>query len=157
MKRWIIRSFFIGLLLFFVTLAVVSHNHLFNLQYARPGLVMGIASRGPVISIDYCSGDIGESHYVGSCRLTTHLEYFQDSVSPEPLFAGPDTSFGFHWECRDQRPAPSLIISIFYVTAPHWCFVLVSSAVLFVVWRKTQPRANGGAFPVELANPKAES
>ena len=40
--------------------------------------------------------------------------------------------------------------------APWWFLILVFSAILYVVWRKTRPRGTGRAFPVELTAPQSE-
>ena len=40
--------------------------------------------------------------------------------------------------------------------APWWFLIVVFSAILYVVWRKTQPRGTGRAFPVELTAPQSE-
>ena len=40
--------------------------------------------------------------------------------------------------------------------APWWFLILVFSAILYVVWRKTRPRGTGRAFPVTLTAPRSD-
>ena len=42
---------------------------------------------------------------------------------------------------------------IYDLCVPFWFLILVLSAVLFFVWRKTRLPVKGRAFPVEVSNP----
>ncbi len=78
-------------------------------------------------------------------------------ASPEPIshFWPVDSMFdsilGFAYSHTSTR-----LDTYYLLGVPWWFLILVFSAILYLVWRKTRPRRTGRAFPVELTAPRSE-
>ncbi len=68
-----------------------------------------------------------------------------------PDYRGVNSFLGFRYSDRHNMTHTSTRLG-----APWWFLIIVFSAILFVVWRKTRPRGTGRAFPVELTAPRSE-
>ena len=114
-------------------------------------------------TITYCQGD-----HFGGCEsswglITVYLGrgtgmprgwVCQDNPAPAPNFWPRDTPdshafIGFGLGRMLYEPG-----TVYWLSMPYWFLIVVFSAVLFFVWRKTRPKINPQmAFPVELGRP----
>src|ERR1039458_140482 len=127
MKRWIIRSFFIGLLLLCVCGWVVSSQRVLQVIYVNTyGWGFG-CWRGNInlLRVDrrYVYNENGL--YLGSLV-----------VSPVVIFP-PSPSYSFAGFQFSDGPLKK------HIGIPFWFPTTISAALLWLVWRKTRPKPKG--------------
>ena len=143
MKRWIIRSFFIGLLLLCMGGWVVTAKYQCFIAYRHGGhaidcnLYLGVIC---VVFVSSATGPTGWDHFV---ICLPHARFW-----PPELFWDHHMFWGFGF---DHRASAFTRFAV-----PYWFTILVSAALLWLVWRKTRPKPKGRAFPVEPSKPIAE-
>jgi len=145
-RRWIIRSFFIGLLLLCVGGWLSS--------YYCP--IEGVYHKTCTLACWTSNGYL----WVGYSNPGNDYGTFVRVYRPVKLPGGKDLdaimyyrihhSLGFAY---GEQPSPyhSQIFCI-----PFWFPTVMFAGFICLVWRKTRPKSGGRAFPVELANPIAE-
>ena len=142
MKRWIIRSFFIALLLLFVGGWVVSYRSGYGLRYINHNIWIMEGNWGKV-NLEW----LGDSSIYGKgWRFGQVIPSSSDSI----LFAGRSKT-GDYETFNHRYILGFSIISThdeMWLTIPFWFPTTISAAVLWLVWRKTRPRPRG--FPVEV-------
>ena len=139
MTRWMIRSFFIGLLLLCVGGWIASYKY-----------------RWTIFSRD-------RNFWSMSCTCgRLHLAKYQPNwvfkdwgVYTSPADAELDSAFfaqshGHYLLGFIMSTGPTWL----WVAIPFWFLTTISAALLWWVWQKTRPKPRG--FPVELASPIAE-
>src|ERR1035437_9628380 len=140
-RRWIIRSFFIGLLLLCVGGWVWSYKYGWIFRYSR--------------------------HNGGSVRShwgKIHLTWMDDSWAPfpterwhiYPADAAIDANYikyihNGHYSHHCLGFFITIEADSMFVVIPFWFPTTISAALLWLVWRWTRPRVQGRAFPVEIA------
>ena len=147
MKRWIIRSFFIGLLLLCVGGWLVSF---------KVGWVVGynnVHNHNEYEMVVHW-GKIRFSFLDGHHAVAFVPDgWFQDTFPAYPLKGtNADADLygrkfvGFESGEVGRRQ---------WISIPFWFPTTISAAFLWLVWRKTRPKPKGRAFPVELEKPMA--
>jgi hypothetical protein len=131
-RRWIIRNFFIGLLLLCVGGWVWSAAHYSWITFYHGGKNLDFSSKWGVVRVVW-SENVGTENDWACGNSTTDITHFW------PTGASDTPSFYYEHVVEYHYR---------YVNVPHWFLILLSSAVLFVVWRKTRLPVNGHAFPV---------
>ncbi len=146
MKRWIIRSFFIGLLLLCVGGWIASYVRLARVSYMGEGLWTLESVNGQVALMRW--PDYREKYNwqndkptwrcfstISSGELHSELGDYREDW----YFLG----FGFLWNDPYQpgRWAGGI---------PFWFLTTLSAVALFFSWKKTARRKLGGTFPVEV-------
>jgi hypothetical protein len=129
MKRWIIRTFFIGLLLLFAGGWVGSYKYGWEVGYRNNNTWVLEVNRGRIDLDWWDSFNIHEEQgwYGRSAYAQVPINY---------------DHLGFFWMNE---------AGIIWLSIPFWFPTTVSAALLWWVWRKTRPKPVGRAFPVELA------
>jgi len=131
MKRWIIRSFFIGLLLLFVGGWILSYKWSWDLSHQgynfwSVGCVWGtceinwwghVQFRPSGFKLDNLS------------PATDYLPYYRHHL------------LGFHLTTE---------LDAIFLAIPFYFPTTICAALLWLAWRKTRPKPEGRAFPVEL-------
>ena len=173
MKRWIIRSFFIGLLLLFVGGWVGSYRYSWLIAHQNQDLVsipgyeyvsvLGVRCNWGKIQLTYWHADPASQPNL----YPTFFEgdgWLVHAESSHPLldsaFVGQfnsDYFLGFFIELNHPDYPAFYSLQGNYAAIPFWFPTTISAAFLLLVWRKTRPNVKGRAFPVELAKPKGES
>ena len=144
-RRWIIRSFFIGLL----TLCVAAwgwsyyYEHLVFLKHGSNSLGLG-QSNGTWIAAwaTYSGGHEGLNFETS--RNTDDLSEWLGRQSMVYSFLG-------FFISKDRSSSTQL----FVVGVPFWFLTILAAVSLFFVWHKTRPKPNPAtAFPVETDKTK---
>ena len=138
MKRWIIRSFFIGVLLLFMLVWTASYFYVVYVEYETRSLwkVESFTGYAKLEWRRYSGG--GDFHDVDRGWITSSYRYTSSSATNLHYL------FRFDWLItRDHR---GIIIPFSYPT-------LSSAVLLWLAWRRTGPKPKGRAFPVELNEP----
>src|ERR1035437_5317203 len=151
MKRWIIRSFFIGLLLLCVGGWVWRAYYDGTFQYGRGALsekatsVKCLIWRGQ-IDVMFIQND-GQFLDDGwqSNVTEAHTQFW-----PSDDFRTSHYGLGFAIGHVNNKFTGQ---EFWELGVPFWFLVVVSSLTLWLVWRKTRAKAKARAFPVELAKP----
>ncbi len=144
LRRWIIRIIFMLPILLCVGGWGWSAKHDGRLEYHRHGHWFGGGTLWGFVCVNYGPPSLGEIASDGwICRIypRTEVHFWPRLFTDHFSFLG----FGYYSG-----------FSITTIEVPYWFLILVFSALLFVVWRKTRPPVKGRAFPVELSNPKVE-
>ena len=138
--RWIIRSFFVGLLLLFVGGWVGSY------KYSPPGY----RSISPQWQWNCFGGRIALCWDKRNFRPRDPAEVYRGELP----FIDPKgyELLGFDLRYSDWGKG----LRSFYLAIPLWFPTLLSAALLWLVWRKTRPKVKGRAFPVELGKSGGE-
>jgi len=134
-RRWIIRSFFIGLLLLCVGGWMVSYKYDWTVLFTASNQWIMRSHWG---KIDL----IWEKHPVWPYRKGWHFwSAPADADAPDP------SRFGF-WASNYWGEENIIIVSF-------WFPMTISAAFLWLVWRKTRPPVRGRAFPVEAGTARS--
>jgi len=150
LRRWVIRSFFIGLvLLIAATIAAwsCSYSHALFLHLPCP--------EPETVQKEFCiiGGQIiFQSHQrINGCFVDPNTLSFQlvEYDSWAPRFLDDPTPHDRLWFSTIHKPDESRIC------IPLWLPILVAAFLLWLFWRKTRPRAVGRAFPVEVKQAEA--
>ena len=137
-RRWLIRSLFMVPILLGLVGWEWSAGHSGEVWYQHDDLRVGGATGWGVLgvgTIDSRSGMFGAEPDGWICKV---------SPMAEIRFLLPNNSnviLGFGY---GSMP------SSHQVEVPYWFLIVIFSVVLFFVWRKTRPKPQGGAFPVEV-------
>ena len=155
MKRWIIRSFFIGLLLLCVGGWRWSYFFCESLAYQQPRTLNPAENKyvevsgGNLLLMTYVPfSDDATPWPVGWTYYHRHRD--RDDVNWEKRFdswEGP-RFLGFHFFYK-ASPRPAIGNADRGIQVPFWFPTTISAALLWLVWRKTRSKAKGRAFPVE--------
>jgi hypothetical protein len=149
MKRWIIRSFFIGLLLLFAGGWVVSGTRKGEIDYARNGCfvqcgtesgVVWMGSNGKRGGTGIPDGWIFAVIPNGARFAGPPAHFWPLGPSQIPSFLG----FGF----LRSSPAFFSVCGVAYLGVPYWFLIVLFYFILLFGWRKTRPTVRG--FPLEL-------
>ena len=148
MKRWIIRSFFIGLLLLCVGGWATSYASWWDIEYHDNLPTTFTWAVGSSWGRLWIIRKHDVYSYFGG-YLPRELETYMSSVDVpyeiERQFEFlPHYVFGFCFN-SDER--------LHGIAIPYWFPTTLSASLLCWVWRKTRPKAKGGAFPVEVSKP----
>jgi hypothetical protein len=138
-RRWIIRSFFIGLLVLCVGGWVGSYWDAGEITYSGR-------------NVWYAAFHWGKLHLMWAydpARANGGWDAFTRPASADTdaaLIAGYGGHYylGFFLKIGPDEN---------YVAIPFYFPTLISAALLWLVWRKTRPKAKGRAFPVEPSKP----
>ncbi len=155
-RRWIIRSFFIGLLLLCVGGWVYSGTHTGEINYVRNGCFVQCGTESGVVYVG-SGGKRGAPGIANGCFFASISNASRDDALPArfwPLGPSQIPSFlGFFY----ARAAPTSfsVGGVDYASVPYWFLILLVSFALFVVWWKTRKSKPGRAFPVEMTAKKA--
>jgi hypothetical protein len=148
MKRWIIRSFFVAMVMLFVGGWAAIYSYDIGLGYER--------------------GD--RFWWAGSSRGCAYLGLSRQFLAPSTtgwrFIVNPNDSQGFfmqrQWPMQleflgfglEDRAVEILghpaFVPWFSVRVPFWFCTLVSGVLFWCGWRKTRVRTKGPAFPVEV-------
>ena len=142
MKCWIIRSFFIGLLLLCVGEWGLSYKYWRGITYVDHEWHFWEA---------HCNwGQIHLNWYkIVSSEFGWKVVAFPaESGDANDLFYGHSYHLGFGFVNEKMWGQEQRVVLI---TIPFWCPTTLCAALLWLVWRKTRPKAVGRAFPVEVA------
>ena len=145
LKRWAIRSFFIGV--FLLCIAGWSSIDFYRFR-AECTSTIGC------VNITTTMGRI----WIVCCEPLTfnEINFYRErsdvypSNYPADGIASPHYFLGFAWG-RADFPSEGI-----FVAFPFWFPTAISAALLWLVWRKTRSKTKGRAFPVELAKPIEE-
>ena len=132
MKRWIVRSFFIGLLLLSIGGWALSHKYHLLVESRSPERI-----RDALIWR-------GEFRYLSA--------YWTDVFDHEWRWEFSE-DFWRHWLLTPRPSALGFRFSTDCIIIPLWSPTMMCGVVLVLAWRKSRPKAIGGAFPVEASKP----
>ena len=143
-RRWFIRMIFMLPILLCVGGWAWSMNHRWAFRYGLNDRATGCAVRWGVLTVFSDTFDVGPPglQYVVSMPESFYL-WPREMEADDPMvhdvlgFGVMYMDFPTHRLCS--------------VSTPLWFFVVVLSAVLLFVWRKTGKPKPGRAFPVEMA------
>jgi hypothetical protein len=143
-RRWIIRSFFIGLCVVCVGVWVGSYFQEAWLEHIGPtGNALFRIFPGSLdfdcLRSSHFSGDQWDWNH-GPSRMTFFQWYYH---SMDHHFLG----FAYQRQVDPRRYRA--------VFVPLWFATALSGLLLWFAWRKTRPKVQGNAFPVEPAGAKA--
>ncbi len=137
MKRWIIRSFFIALLLLCVAGWERSWEHSNSFSVSPGGVWLICRTLPGAVKVVLWSRTDRFHH---AWRLDFGAD---DDVSPPDMF-WPTLGFDlYHGSFPDGG-------STFQIQVPFWFLTVLFGLFLFIVWRKTRSRKPGRLFPVEM-------
>ena len=146
MKRWIIRSFFIGVLLLCVGQWVASYQYDWSIGYQGRNQW----------SVECLWGKLHVEWWDAS--WTYLVERNGWSVHACPAYVTPDSTFIARFD--GGHYCLGFLISLerhaMFFNIPLWFPTTISAALLWLVWPLTRPTAKGRAFPVEVEKPIAE-
>jgi hypothetical protein len=142
LRRWLIRALFILPILLCVVGWVWSGTHFSWTKYSHEGsYVACTASRG-VICVKFDGRGTSNGW---ACGVDSRDAHFWPVDYPDSR-----SYLGFRFACFDEMARYDYLFAV-----PFWFLIIVSSAVLFFVWRKTRPKINPKtAFPVEVVTPQ---
>ena len=144
LRRWIIRSFFVVPILLCLCAWGWSRSHRVYIAYCHHDRFVACVSLWGTVDVRW--GTITGQSDGWVCQTTpeAYVHFWPvDFV---------DTFFGFSYLLESTTPSTLTLLQ-----APWWFLIIVFSAILYVVWRKTRPRGTGREFPVELTAPRSES
>ncbi len=157
-KRWLIRSFFIFLLVLFAAGWVHSLRYNAFVSYATDTRYgdsywghydlywSGFSSEG-ALGILWGRDNNGDAFPGGAQGL--QVSFFEDRYSFHAGSRGMEFA-GFSY-ARDIRDSHDTFRQT-YIAVPHWFLVTASCGMLLLAWRKTRPKPDPStAFPVEAA------
>ena len=143
-KRWIIRSFFISLLVFCVGAWVGSYSQYACVQYIGTSNALFFGGEcGWLWFGNYGSRPIGSSPWDFAHLRASQVRTRQQYLSTDWHRAG------FAWKSNSK-------LREFTAWIPLWFTTLLALLLLLLVWRKTRPKMAGRAFPVEPAAKSGE-
>jgi len=133
-RRWIIPGLFILPILLCASGWVTSTKHFYSIRYCHNGYyVAGDVTWGSITL--QCSGDSGLSNgWRCEALPQAHARFWPMRADPEN-----HVYFGFGLN-RDVYLGHHAYI----LCLPCWFVIVISSAVLYIVWRKTHPSKPGG-------------
>ena len=147
MKRWIIRSFFIGLLLLCVGGWGLSYvyDDFFGYEYAPTGSWYMQCGGGKFMFVyeDYISTPRPTGYWFVGHQTHFRNELYGGSKGGRML------GFRVSWEFLP-------FFSFWHAEIPFWFLSTILAVLLWLAWRWTRPKAQGRAFPVELEEPEAK-
>ena len=153
-RRWFIRIVFMLPILLCLAGWGWSGTHHGVIAYRHNGRnVVGCDSFSGIVIVNY--GWYGEARYNGWYYEvnSTATAHFWPKDAPHFQYV---LGFGFR-QLEVTKVGDGTVTYIYDLAVPFWFFIVVFSAVLFFVWRKTRPKINPkSAFPVELDKPTAE-
>jgi hypothetical protein len=131
-RRWLIRSLSIALLLLFADGWVVSTFTGFEIAQHATWLV--IAAKGNVCFV----ATTADVHFdFSACKTNgTRLTYYE-------------TLGGHEWAGFRLGHTVDFHTAIGWLGFPFWFPTLLSALLLCLIWRKTRPKCTGKGFPVE--------
>ena|ERR1035437_4023277 len=141
MKRWIIRSLFVGLLLLFVGGWVESYQYEFGITYVKETswTLEGKLGR---INLKWYDGNWDfwdKGWFFGFCPAEERIGFREYILSDNR-----HDFLGFVMQGVEGEK---------WAGIPFWFPTTLSAALLMLVWRQTRPPVKGRAFPVEVAKP----
>jgi hypothetical protein len=143
LRRWIIRAVFMLPILLCVGGWAVSTKYSAQINYSYGGYRTGCGMLGGVVNLDrgvWPNSEVGWS-YDG---FPVKFRLIEPSHLKAPAF------LGFKYDHIDG-PFIGEPFELKIVFVPFWFLIVVFSAALLVVWRKTRPKINPKmAFPVEV-------
>ena len=145
MKRWLIRSVFMLPLLLCVVGWGWSGSQRTWIDYCPHDRVVDCDSLWGVVGVQWGTLTGQPDWWVYGTTETSNAQFW-------PTYRSVDSFLGFRY-----FHARTTTRSTTRLQAPLWFLIIVFSAILYVVWRKTRPRGTGRAFPVELTAPRSES
>lgn len=155
-RRWLIRSFFLTLLLLWATGWAISTRYDAWGSYVRGGMWLATELEPGKVGFTWDSGaPVADGwhgrlasqpfHLVGSGFWWYHGS-FTDADATRSSFS----LMGFSYDHVRQSRAPGPPRLLLTVTVPFWFLLLVSGLALHWAWRKTRPQPSPAtAFPVE--------
>ena len=136
-RRWIIRVIFMLPILLCVVGWVWSSTHNGVIDFSRDGRGIELASSyGAVTGVLDLDAEKWHDGWYRTVRPIPGVHFW-----PEGTF-GLRSFLGLTYFSNKAG-------SNFYIDVPYWFLILIFSAPLFFVWRKTRPLVKGRAFPVE--------
>ena len=147
MKRRIILSFFIGLLLLFVGEWVGSYKCWLEIdfQYSNQWNVGCFRGKVNLLWIDKLSF----IHSLYKQGVYVH-------AGPAPALIDGEAYSSYYGAFHYMGFSIMNEDAVKYFAVPFWFPTTLSAALLLLVWRKTRPMGKGRAFPVELEKPIGE-
>ena len=144
LRRWIIRSFFMVPILLCLGTWGWSRSHGMWIEYCHHDRYVASVSQWGTVEVQW-----GTSYGLA--------EGWACQISPEaiahfwPVHSYTGSFLGFAYLREGTMPH-----TLHLLQAPYWFLIIVFSAILYVVWRKTRPRGTGRAFPVTLTAPRSD-
>ncbi len=136
-RRWLIRTFFIGILVVCVVAWVASYRREIIFEYEGTATSLRLACESSYIVFNVFSppkgGTLSNGWYFSLWPIHEYVE-------ARHWFLG----FGFTYQRGGRND----------VCVPLWFPVLLSALTLYFVWRKTRPKSAGKAFPIEPTDRK---
>ncbi len=143
LRRWIIRSFFIVPILLCLGAWGWSRSHWMRIGYCHHERFVSYYSARGIVDVRWGTSHGQPDEWWCHTWPADHPRFW-------PAYRG--TTFpGFHYFYERTETHTSTLLEF-----PWWFLIIVFSAILYVVWRKTRPRGTGRAFPVELTAPRSE-
>jgi hypothetical protein len=143
-RRWLVRSFFLALLFLCVGIWAGSYWQITQISYWREsaaGASVGIWRGKAVFYSYFCIRDVDNG------PVPKWSIYFNPpAVAVSDYIDGMDAKYrfaGFQFDPR--RPWG-------YLKIPLWFPTILSGFLAWFIWRKTQPKYRGRAFPIEPAS-----
>jgi len=144
-RRWIIRSFFIALLGLCVSAWIATFYRTLSAVYNDIPTVSIGSTRGNLWMFYFSMPSPSHSHGLFLSILPFGMDrtYYEDDLHH---------LIGFAWGSLNVMLPPDTPAKVLRI--PFWFPTALSAGLLWFVWRKTRPKADGRAFPVELAAKK---
>jgi hypothetical protein len=138
--RWIIRGVFIALPALCLIGWAWSAGYRGYVRFAVGGRLIGFEAESGVMIVGFGTARGYPSEY--EIIRSNTIRLWPSNVRYRKFRWG----FGF---THMLQPDVDLRVIAF----PHWAVLLISSILLWMVWRKTRDRRNAARFPVEVQQP----
>jgi hypothetical protein len=141
-RPWLIRSLFTLPLLLCLAGWAWSARDFAYITYRNDVGLLGCASSSGVVAVALGWDSMMPAGW--HCEVSP-----QDHPHAWPKY---DPNFDFSFLGFGLAHNMAMATHGYLLCAPYWFLLLVFSALLLLVWRKTRPAKPGGAFPVETGD-----